>query len=123
MSSDNGAPSPGGARPYPPYVASLLERAAMLLQGHFPAVGPVPFTWWADGEECGYLARLEWPRDHGGNLRVVVLYGRTGDVVCMSKPGAPFEVDPGSVELFYVGEDEVARAMATGKAGTTGRRQ
>jgi len=96
---------------FPPYMQELIYRAAELLQAHFPAAAPVPFNWWADGEEAGYLARLEWPRAGTDGPCVAVFYGRTGQLVCKSLPGQPFVIDPSSVDIDYVGTDELARLV------------
>lgn len=91
----------------------LVDRAASLLQAHFSPGEPVTFTWLADGEECRYLARLEWPRDGMHGPRVVVLSARTGDVICTSQPGQPFEIDPASVDIGAgVAEDEIEAAVS-----------
>ncbi len=96
---------------YPGYMDHLIGRAAELLQAHFPHCGPVPFTWWADGKEDAYLARLEWPRHGVNGPRVVVMWARSGQVVCMSLPGRPFDVDPKTVCFDYTCEDEIDREL------------
>lgn len=108
MTAASTPPQCKAAPQFPPYMAELIDRAAELLQAYFPGTGPVPFTWWADGEEVAYLARLEWPRSGADGPRVAVLYGRSGQLVCQSLPGQPFNIDPATVCIDYVPSDELA---------------
>lgn len=96
---------------FPRYMADLIDRAALLLQANFPAAGPLPFNWWADGEEVPYLARVEWPAGVIAGPRVVVLDGRTFELVCKSLAGAPFDIDPSSVCINSRWPDQLDRCV------------
>ena len=109
-----GTDTPAGAAAalYPPYMAELVDRGAELLRVHFPSPGPVRITWWADGEERAYLARLHWPIDGSADgPRTLVLDACTGMLVCASLPGQLFTIDPASVDIDTMGTDEMARAV------------
>lgn len=73
-------------------LAELMNRAADALKGRWCAQ-VVDFTWWADGEDAAYCARMEWPAGLLAPL-VQVFDGRSGDFVCQSLEGQPFEIDP-----------------------------
>ena len=77
--------------PMPSYMRSLVARAALLLDfhGHDQCVR---FTWWADGEETQYMARVKWMDGESGP-RVLVVRGRSGEFVCRSLPGQLFDID------------------------------
>lgn len=92
----------------PTWVRNVLDRAAMLLRFHGPgAIVSVP--WWADGKEARYLARMGWPDGTDGD-RVIVVTERSGEFLCKSLPGQPFDIDPGPDGWHLsVDEDELDR--------------
>ena len=72
--------------------SELVDRAGDALRGRWRAP-LVDFTWWADGEETAYCARMEWPAGLL-SLQVQVFDARSGDYVCQSLEGQPFDIDP-----------------------------
>ena len=94
------------ARTYPAYYAELVMRAATQLHAHWPAC-EVEFTWWADGEDHRYLARLEWPA-FATAPRVIVRDARGGFFMCQSLENEWFDIDPAAI-VVDVEPDEVAR--------------
>jgi hypothetical protein len=100
----------GPAAPFPHYMADLVDRAAMLLQVH--GLGAVvSFSWWADGEDHAYTARLVWQSGSAELApRVMVFRGRSGDFVCQSLVGNYFDVDP-STWAIDVPSDEIDREI------------
>ena len=90
----------------PTYMTSLVDRAALLLCAQWPT-HQVQFAWWADGEDRQYIGRLAWDREDPAP-RLVVHDGRSGEFVCRSLPGLPFEIDP-AVWHIDVADDELAR--------------
>lgn len=108
MSSVRAVQQPAG---HPPFLLDLVQRAASLLRAH-AFRGPVPFVWWADGEDCAYLATIEWPSMSADPApRVVVLAGRSGDFVCRSMPGDWFAIDP-TAWVLDVAPDEADRELS-----------
>lgn len=80
-------------------VTELLHRGACLLQArHGVALGAVSFVWWTEGEEVSYTATLDWPAGSLNGPRAVIRRKRTGELLCMSLPGQPFDIDPESIQ-------------------------
>ena len=72
--------------------SELMNRAADALKGRWCARA-VDFTGWADGQDTAYCARMEWPAGLLAPL-VQVFDTRSGDFICQSLEGQPFEIDP-----------------------------
>lgn len=105
----------GGDRA-PAYMAELIDRGASLLQLQHPQPGPVRFEWWAAGCTTAYLATIEWPRSSGTDgPRVVIFRARSGDFVCQSLPGRPFELDHSTFNVDTVAPDEHAQLVRAGR--------
>ena len=109
MSADNTTAPAAQPLRYPSYMADLIDRAASVLKMRWPCTAGADFDWWADGEDHGYHACLEWTIDTA-LPRVRVFDRRSGDFVCQSIEGKLFDIDP-AVCVFDVAPDEVARHM------------
>jgi hypothetical protein len=96
---------------YPAFMKQLVDRAAaqMIARGSFD----VEFNWWSEGEDHAYTARMDW---HEETVQLKVFDGRSGDFVCQSLPGKPFEIDPATWNLDPA-QDEVDRFMSLEKKG------
>lgn len=90
----------------PAYMPRLVDRAAMLMCAQWPT-HQVRFDWWADGEDRQYIGRLAWDREDPAP-RLVVHDGRSGEFICRSLPGQPFEIDPTTWHID-VADDELDR--------------
>ena len=108
----------GGAPQAPRFMHDLVDRAASMLRATRMPVDGIQFSWWADGEDLHYLARMDWPVGADAP-NVLVFDGRSGDFVCRSLPGRPFELDtaPGAWSLDalagFVPEGNTWGAIAT----------
>ena len=77
----------------PQYLVHLVDRAGTLLNATWPRTTSVDFTWWTDGKDDQYMARLDWPLDRPAP-RVVVFDRQSGDFRCQSLEGNLYEIDP-----------------------------
>jgi hypothetical protein len=88
----------------PDWMKRLLERAAFVMLSQWPApLAQVEFRFGDEskGEGRAYRARLEF-----AGLVLKVHDGRTGEFVCQSLDGKPFEIDPAEFDAFAGSTDE-----------------
>lgn len=91
---------------FPSFMAHLVDRAASRLQAEDWRQS-VAFTWWADGQDVPYTARIDWAPTEL-DPRVIVFDGRSGEFVCQSQPGKLHDIDP-ATWCLDVPPDEVDR--------------
>jgi hypothetical protein len=106
----------------PAYMPELLDRGASLLQLQHPQPGPVRFEWWGEDSTTAYLATVEWPRSGTDGPRVVIFRARSGDFVCHSLPGRPFELDHSMFHVDTMAPDEHDELGRQERAGQNPRR-
>lgn len=84
-------PATPAAPASPAYLANLVGRAASMLKAR--GVGQcVEFSWFAAGVSTPYFARMEWAGEMTAP-RVNVYRAASGDCVCRSLIGQPYEID------------------------------